>query len=265
MEEADVVVGDYGKIDDAAELFIEDAQAAGKPIVLSMNNTKPNAYALENADAVLYLSYSQAADHGSTEGGFVTGTSPWVYVDLLFGDKEPAGIITKEIARDDVSDNDQWKDLAGDQGASPYVRLMVQATMEDDENHASPNNWGDPLVTYQFGMRYGQDPDFKYSCLILPTVQITEEIEQGSSTSTQTTLVNETKAGEPFTVYALLRNNGADGFTVAQIKANGEVVAEKMMTVEGGSWRVVQMDVTLDAGEYTIEFGDQVSTITITE
>ena len=134
MEEADVIVGDYGKIDDATELFIEDAQDIGKPIVLTMNTTKPNAYALENADAVLYLSYSQAADHGSTEGGFVTGTSPWIYVDMLFGEKEPGGIITKEIARDEVSDNDQWKDLAGDQGASPYVRLMVQATMEDDEN-----------------------------------------------------------------------------------------------------------------------------------
>ena len=265
MEEADVIVGDYGKIDDATELFIEDAQDIGKPIVLTMNTTKPNAYALENADAVLYLSYSQAADHGSTEGGFVTGTSPWIYVDMLFGEKEPGGIITKEIARDEVSDNDQWKDLAGDQGASPYVRLMVQATMEDDENHASPNNWGDPLVTYQFGMSYGQDPDFKYSCLILPTVQLTEEVESGSSTTTQTTLVNETKAGEPFSVYALLRNNGADGLTTVQAKANGEVVAEKIMTVEGGSWRVVQMELTLDAGEYTIEVGDQTGTITITE
>ena len=29
MEEADVIVGDYGKIDDATELFIEDAQDAG--------------------------------------------------------------------------------------------------------------------------------------------------------------------------------------------------------------------------------------------
>ncbi|MDO5422206.1 MAG: glycoside hydrolase family 3 N-terminal domain-containing protein [Eubacteriales bacterium] len=265
MDEADVVVGDYGTINDAAELFIEDAQDAGKPIVLTMNNTEPTAYALENADAVLYLSYSQAADHGSTEGGFVTGTSPWIYVDLLFGEREPGGIINKEIARDEVSDNDQWKDLAGDQGASPYVRLMVQATMEDDENHASPNNWGDPLVTYGFGMSYGQDPDFQYSCLILPTVQITEEVESGSSTTTQTTLVNETKAGEPFTVYALLRNNGADGFTITQAKANGEVVAEKIMTVEGGSWRVLQMDLTLDAGEYTIEIGDLVGTITITE
>ena len=48
-----------------------------------------------------------------------------------------------------------------------------------------------------------------------------------------------------------------------QAKANGEVVAEKIMTVEGGSWRVVQMDITLDAGEYTIDIGGQIGSITI--
>ncbi len=265
MEEADVVVGDFGTINDATELFIEDAQDAGKPIVLTLNCTDPTEYTIKSADALMYLSYSQGADHGSTEGGFVTTTAPWVYVNLLYGDVTPGGIIVKEIARDEVSDNEQWKDLAGDQGASPYVRLMIQATMEDSENHASPNNWGDPLVTYQYGMSYGQDPEFKYSCLILPTVQVTEEVQNGSSTTTQTTLYNQTKAGETFTVYCLLRNNGADGITTVQAKANGEVVAEKIMTVEGGSWRVVQIDMTLDAGEYTIEVGDQVGTITIVE
>ncbi len=265
MEEADVVVGDYGSISDATELFIEDAQDAGKPIVLSMNCTDPTEYTIKNSDALLYLSYNQSADHGSTEGGFVTTTAPWVYVNLLYGVVEPGGIIVKEIARDTVSDNDQWKDLAGDQGASPYVRLMIQATMEDDENHASPSNWGDPLVTYQFGMSYGKDPEFKYSCMILPTVQETVEVESGSSTTTQTNVYNQTKAGEPFTVYCLLRNNGADGLTTAQAKANGEVVAEKIMTVEGGSWRVVQMELTLDAGEYTIEIGGLTGTITVVE
>lgn len=263
MEEADVVVGDYASINDATELFIEDAQDCGKPIVLTLNTTEPTQYAIESADALLYLSYSQGADHGSTEGGFVTTTAPWVYVDLLYGVVEPGGVINKEIARDIVADNEQWKDLAGDQGASPYVRLMVQAVMEDDPNHASPNNWGDPLVTYQFGMSYNKNPEFKYSCLILPTMQETVEVESGSSTTMQTTVWNQTKAGEPFTVYALLRNNGADGITTVQAKANGEVIAEKIMTVEGGSWRVVQMDVTLDAGEYTIEIGDQAGTIII--
>ena len=266
MEEADVVIGDYGTINDATELFIEDAQDLGKPIVLSLNGIEPDAYSLTNADAVLYLSYSQAADHGSTEGGFVTGTSPWIYADLIFGDRQPGGIINKEIARDVLSDDAQWKDLAGDQGAPAYVRLIVQALMEDDPNHASPNNYGDPLVTYQFGMSYGQDPDFKYSCLILPITQEVRE-EEGSSGSINTVVytTNVAKAGEPFTVYALLRNNGADGFTIAQATANGEVVAEKIMTVEGGSWRVLQMDLTLEAGEYTIEVGGLTGTITVTE
>ena len=48
-----------------------------------------------------------------------------------------------------------------------------------------------------------------------------------------------------------------------QALANGEVVAEKIMTVEGGSWRVVQMDLTLEAGEHTITLGDQEQTITV--
>ena len=266
MEDADIVVGDYASINDATELFIEDAQDLEKPIVLTLNTTKPTQYAIESANALLYLSYSQGADHGSTEGGFVTTTAPWVYVDLLYGIVEPGGVINKEIARSIVADNEQWKDLAGDQGASPYVRLMVQATMEDDPNHASPRNWGDPLVSYHYGMRYGQNPEFKYSCLILPQMQETKEVESGSSTSTQTTVWNQAKAGEPFTVYCLLRNTGADGLTTAQAKVNGEVVAEKIMTVEGGSWRVVQMDITVDApGEYTIEIGDAVNTIKIAE
>ena len=263
MEDADVVVGDYASINDATELFIEDAQDLEKPIVLTLNTAKPTQYAIESANALLYLSYSQAADHGSTEGGFVSTTAPWVYVNLLYGVVEPGGVINKEIARDVVADNEQWKDLAGDQGASPYVRLMVQATMEDDPNHASPRNWGDPLVSYHYGMHYGQNPEFKYSCLILPMMQETKEVESGSSTSTQTTVWNQAKAGEPFTVYALLRNTGSDGITTVQAKANGEVMAEKIMTVPGGSWRVVQMDITLDAGEYTIEIGGQTGTIII--
>ena len=265
MGEADVVVGDFGSINDAAELFIDDAHDYGKPIVLSLNCTDPTQYAIENANALLYLSYSQAADHGSTEGGFITTTSPWIYADLLFGEKQPGGIIVKEIARDVNEDAVQWKDLAGDQGASPYVRLMVQATMEDNEDHASPNNWGDPLVQYQYGMSYGAEPEIKYSCLILPQVVTIEEVESGTSTTTQTTLANQTKAGEPFAVYCLLRNSGADGITTVQAYANDTLVAEKIMTVCSGSWRVVQMDLTLEAGEYTIKVGDQVGNIIIAE
>ena len=190
-----------------------------------------------------------------------------MYADLLFGVKEPGGVIVKELARDSIEDELQWKDLAGDQGADPYVRLMVQATMmADKQYHASPNNWGDPMVQALYGMKYGEQPEFAYSCLILPQAVTQEEVVNSrGSKSMQTTVVNQAKAGEPFTAYCLLNNYGADGMTTVQAKANGEVVAEKIFTVCGDSWRVVQMELTLAAGEYTIEIGDQVGTMTVVE
>lgn len=266
MEDADVMIGDFGSINDVAELFIDDALWNKKPMIVTLAATDPNAYVLESADAVLYIPYSGNADHGSTEAGFNTGMAGWVYADLLFGTVEPGGIVTKEIARDSLNDQLQWKDLAGDQGADPYVRLIVQALMEDDPHHASPINYGDPLVTYQYGMAYGAQPEFKYSCLILP--QVLTEVEGVDSSGNKTVSVEsvqQAKAGEAFTVYALLRNNGGDGMTIAQAYANDTLVAEKIMTVEGGSWRVLQMDLTLEAGEYTIKVGDQVGTVTVVE
>ena len=270
-EEADVMVGDFGQINDACELFLDDAADYDKPVVLTLNQTQPTQYALESADAVMYLRYSQGADHGSTEGGFVTSTSPWVYADLLFGEAEPGGVMVKELARNDIEDSEQWKDLAGDQGASPYVRLMIQATMEDDEEyHSSPNNWGDPLVQAYYGMSYGEQPEFKYSCLILPqtTEIVTETVELLGSVSEQTSAktFNKVAAGEEFTAYVLLRNNGADGITTVEAYVDGELAAEKIYTVTEGSWRVVQMELVIDeAGEHEIMIGDQVGTITVTE
>ena len=160
----------------------------------------------------------------------------------------------------------QWKDLAGDQGASPYVRLIVQALMEDDPNHASPNNYGDPLVIYNYSITYGKAGDFAYSCLILPQ-SVTEEEGENSwgSTVINTTVTNTAKAGVPFSVYCLLRNNGGDDMTMVQAKANGEVVAEKLYTVQGGSWRVVEIPLTLEAGEYEIEIGGCTDKIVVGE
>ena len=267
IEAADVVIGDFSSIDDAAELLIDDAVYFGKPLVLTLNNTDPVQYALENATAILYLSYNQSADHGSTEAGFITQTEPWVYADLIFGVKEPGGVIVKEIARDSINDELQWKDLAGDQGASPYVRLMVQgAMMKDKATHASPNNWGDPLVQALYGMKYGEQADIVYSCLILPQSVTQVEVEGSSgSKSIQSTVVNQAKAGEPFTVYCLLYNYGSDGIVNVEAKANGEVVAEKIFTVCGDDWRVMQIDMTLEAGEYTIDIGGQTGTLTVAE
>jgi hypothetical protein len=265
IEAADVVIGYYSTINDAGEMMIEDAQDAGKPIILTVTS-KATEYVLENANAVIYMPFSQQPDHGSGEAGFIYGTEPWVYADLLSGARQPEGIIQKEQARDIYADAEQWKDLAGDQGASPYVRLIVQALMEDDPNHSSPANYGDPLITYNYGMRYGEHPDFSASCLILPiTQEAVETVNSRGVKSTNIVNTNAAKAGQPFTVYALLRNNGADGIVTAEAKANGEVVAKKIMTVEGGSWRVLQMDITLEAGEYDIDVCGQVGHITITE
>ena len=144
---------------------------------------------------------------------------------------------------------------------------MVQATMmADDEYHASPNNWGDPLVQALYGMSYGKQPEFKYSCLVLPQVATQEEtVNSRGATVVSTVVKNQAKAGEPFTVYCLLNNDGADGMTTVEAYANGELVASKIFTVCGDSWRVVQIDLTLAAGEYTIQIGDQVGTMTVVE
>ena len=266
LEDADVAIGYFNSVDDATELFVEDAQDAGKPIILTMVN-KVTEYELKNANAVMYIPYSQKPDHGSGEAGFIYGTEPWIYADLIFGERQPEGIIQKEQARDSWSDAAQWKDLAGDQGASNYVRLLVQAMMEDDPNHASPNNFGDPLVVYNYSMRYGQKGDFQYSCLILPSVY--EEQESTNSRGQTVKSVVGTvsaKAGEEFMVYCLLRNNGADDLTYVQVKDGDEVVAEKLYTVCGGSWRVVEIPVTIATpGEHTITVGTQSGTITIAE
>ena len=266
LEDADVAIGYFNSVDDATELFVEDAQDAGKPIILTMVN-KVTEYELKNANAVMYIPYSQKPDHGSGEAGFIYGTEPWIYADLIFGERQPEGIIQKEQARNSWSDAAQWKDLAGDQGASNYVRLLVQALMEDDPNHASPNNFGDPLVVYNYSMRYGQKGDFQYSCLILPSVY--EEQESTNSRGQTVKSVVGTvsaKAGEEFMVYCLLRNNGADDLTYVQVKDGDEVVAEKLYTVCGGSWRVVEIPVTIATpGEHTITVGTQSGTITIAE
>jgi len=264
MEEADVVVGDFTAIDDVAELFIDDAADLGKPTVISLNCIDPNAYAIESADALLYLSFNQKADHGSQLPGFITSTEPWVYAQLLFGEREPTGMIVKELARDTLLDAAQWKDLAGDQGAPAYVRLIVEALMQDSPTYSSPVNYGDPLLQYQYSMRYGEQPDFAYSCLILPTTIGEEEYESNGSMSTRTASIVTAKAGEPFSVYALLRNNGEDGLTTTQVYDGDTLIAEKIMSVNGGSWRVVQVDITLDTvGEHTITLGDLTGTINI--
>ena len=266
IEEADVVIADCTQIDDAAELMIDDAKDAGKKLVVIANCVDPTTYLVENADALLALTFSRPADHGTGAGGFITTTEPIMLAKLLFGEAEPGGMVVKEIARDSVMDNSQWKDLAGDQGADPWVRMMLLATMKENDAHTVPNNWGDPLLQYQYGMKYGETPAFEYDTLVLPRAIHEVVTESNGSTMTSQESVVETKAGEPFSAYLLLWNKGADGITTVQAKCDDTVIAEKIMAVNGGSWRVVEMTLTIsEPGEHTITIGDLSKTINIVE
>ena len=266
IEAADVVIADCTSFNDAAELVVEDAQDAEKKIVIVANCVDPNTWAFESADAILGLTFSRGADHGTGAGGFITTTEPIVFAQLLFGDAQPEGMVVKEIARDSAMDEAQWKDLAGDQGASQWVRMMLLATMKTSENNTVPGNWGDPLIQYQYGMKYGAEPDFVYDCLVLPRATHEVVTESNGSTNTSYESVVETKAGEPFNAYVLLWNNGDDGITTVQAKCDDTVIAEKIMAVNGGDWRVVEMTLTVDEpGEHLITIGDLSKTIQIVE
>ena len=266
IEQADVVIADCTQMNDAAEMIIEDAKDAGKKLVIVANAIDPDTYMLENGDAVLALTFSRPADHGTGAGGFITTTEPIMLAKLLFGDAEPAGMVVKELARDSAMDDAQWKDLAGDQGANQWVRMMLLAMMKTSENNTVPNNWGDPLVQYQYGMKYGEKPEFVYDTLVLPRATHEVVTESNGSTRTSYESVVETKAGVPFNAYVLLWNNGADGMTTVQATCDGEVIAQKIMAVNGGDWRVVEMRLTIDEpGEHVVTVGDLTKTITIVE
>lgn len=266
MEDADVVVADCTQFNDAAEMMIEDAQDEEKPLVLIANCVNPNLFAMESGDAVLALNFSRTADHGTGVGGINTLTEPDVFADLLFGVREPEGFIVQEIARDDVMSGAQWKDLAGDLGLDTYTRLILEAVMLTSENNVTPNNWSDALLQYRYGMRYGQQAELSYTALVLPKVAREVENESSGSVSVSVENVVEAKAGEPFTIYCLVWNKGADGVETVKAYDGETVVGEKVMAVNGGSWRVLKMDVTLDQpGEHVITLGSLTGTISIVE
>ena len=266
MEEADVVVADCTQFNDAAEMIVEDAKDAEKLLVIVANCTDPDTWAMENGDAVLFLNFSRTADHGTGVAGINTLTEPDVFADLLFGAREPEGHIVKEIARDSMMDEAQWKDLAGDQGLDTYTRLILEAMMLTSPDYSTPNNWGDPLLQYQYGMRYGQQAELRFTALVLPKVSKEVEEESSGSKSTSIQTVKEAKAGEPFTIYCLVWNQGADGVENVQVFDGENLVGEKIMALTAGSWRVLKLDVTLDRpGEHVISIGDLTGTLNIAE
>ena len=72
------------------------------------------------------------------------------------------------------------------------------------------------------------------------------------------------KAGEPFTIRFVAENTGAgDGLITVPVLDNGEAAAEKVVGVTAGQFRVINVDLVLEAGEHTITVGDLSATVTV--
>jgi len=261
IEEADVVVLDYASVNDTFEIAVEDAKDAGKKLVVSLNNTDPNAFAMENADALLFLNFSRTIDHGTGADTIVSTTEPVVFAELLFGVREPSGQIVKEISRSADLDAVQWADMEGDQGVSAYVRLLLLAQLRKDPS-TLPSNWSDALLQREYGMHYGQNADFRIDTLVVPT-----EAYETTNAWGRTVIASRNaaqKAGEPFTVSFLVWNDGDDGVETLAVKDGDTVVGEKIVAINNDSYRVVEIEITLaEAGEHVISVGNVSATVTV--
>lgn len=59
------------------------------------------------------------------------------------------------------------------------------------------------------------------------------------------------------------RTTAGDGHVTAQIMEGDTVLAEKFVALDAGQFRVITMELTLDAGEHTISLGDMTTTIVV--
>ena len=74
------------------------------------------------------------------------------------------------------------------------------------------------------------------------------------------------KAGEAFKVYCLVFNHGADDVEIVNVYDGETLLAQKSIAVNGGSWRVAEMEITLEGlGEHTITIGGMTGTVVVTE
>ena len=71
------------------------------------------------------------------------------------------------------------------------------------------------------------------------------------------------KAGEPFEIYFVVDNHGGAGMITVQAKDGDTVVAEKVVGVTENQFRVITMELVLEAGEHVITVGDMSETIVV--
>ena len=267
LEEADVCVIEVSSFNDAYELMIEDAQIANVPVVTIFEGTvssEPDLQAFVNASALLMQTYNNTPDHGSSVGAFYRYVTPSVTAQMLFGEKEPAGKTLFELAYNSEDKTLAWGELQDDIGVDSATRLYMAMLAKQNPEIDMPNNLGDVIVTTDYGISYSNPANIELSLLTVPQTTVTEEVDTGSSTSTQTSVVNASpKAGEPFEIHFVANNNGGAGMITVQVKDGDTVVAEKLVGVAENQFRVITMELALDAGEHVITVGDMSETIVV--
>ena len=63
------------------------------------------------------------------------------------------------------------------------------------------------------------------------------------------------KAGVPFEISFVAKNNGSDGHMTVQVMDGEDVAAEKFVALDEGQFRVISVELTLEAGEHVITVG----------
>lgn len=272
MEEADAVIIHVTAFDDAYEYMVEDAQAADKPIILVWEGTvgrngaqgEPYYAQVATSAAVLMQTYNNTPDHGSSIGSFYRYVTPSVTADMLFGVKEPAGSTVFEVAYETEDYNLSWGDLQMDIGVDNATRLYMAMLAKENPSIEMPNNLGNVLYTTNFGMSYSNPADIELSLLTVPQFSVTTQTENNGRVSTTVELHNTVqKAGVPFEINFVAKNNGGDGYITVQVLDGNDVIAEKFVALDEDQFRVITIELTLGAGEHIITVGGMSTTITV--
>ena len=258
LEEATVALFHVTSFNDAYEVMIEDAQDANVPVVLiyeGTNSAEPALQQFIDANALIMQTYRNTPDHGSSVGSFYRYVTPSITAEMLFGEKEPTGKTLFELAYEPTDKNLSWGELQDDIGVSDEVRLYMAMLAKRNPAIEMPNNLGNVIVTDGFGIEYSKPADIQLSLLTVPRTVKTEEVEGSSGKQMQTTVNTITpKAGEAFKITFVAENVGeGDGLITVPVLDNGNVIAEKVVGVTAGQFRVIPVYITLEAGEHTID------------
>lgn len=269
FEEADVCVFHITAFDDAYDYMMEDAMAAGKPVVVitestNVASTEPRLFEAANCGAILMQTYRNTPDHGASVGSFYRYVDADVTADMLFGVREPKGTTLFEIGKSTDDYNLSWGELQMDIGVDDATRLYMAMMARENPTLDMPTNLGDVLWTANFGMGYSAAADIELCLLTVPQEATVVETETNGRVRTSVDVHNATlKAGEPFELHYVAKNHGADGHMNVQVLDGDKVVSEKFVALDEGQFRVISTELTLEAGEHVLTVGGMSTTVTV--